>query len=156
MKTVSSTFAPLRRLNFLRTEAVDLFVRQERQVRLASLYEELLSYKKLSEGWDGYDGLPPLEQTIDDAIRLIDHMTVALDHASLPLPKPSLGGDGELVLYWRFEKFYAEVSLLGDGKFFFYAASNRVKVYSSGEQEIPDSTNDEIKKIASVLDGLVD
>ena len=115
------------------------------------LRREILSYKDLSEGWDGDDGRPPLEQTLDDAVRFIDQIPENSDQFRVPLPIPSLGGDGELVLYWRFKRSYAEASFLGDGVFSFYSAINRKKVYCPGDQDIPESVNGEMRKIASVL-----
>ena len=119
------------------------------------LCREVLSYKKFSEGWDGYDGHPPFEQTVDDAVKFIDRIPESYNQSCIPLPKSSLGGDGELVLYWRFKGSYAEASFTGDGRFSFYSAINRKKVYCPGDQRISESLNNEMEKIASVLAHLV-
>ncbi len=90
-----------------------------------------------------------------DAIEFIGQLPISHDRFRVPLPKPSLGGEGELVLYWRFKESYAEASFVGDRKFSFYSAVNREKVHCSGDQEIPESTSGEMRKIASVLAGWV-
>ncbi|OQX23139.1 MAG: hypothetical protein BWK80_27555 [Desulfobacteraceae bacterium IS3] len=80
------------------------------------LISQLNSYLLLPYDWDGYDGVAPNRQTVDDAIRLLHLLP---KHISIP--KPTLGNSGTVGFYWEKENFYAEVCFEGDETFWYYA-----------------------------------
>jgi len=84
--------------------------------RRSVLISQLNSYLLLPDDWDGYDGVAPNRQTVDDAIRLLHLLP---NHISIP--KPMLGNSGTLGFYWEKENFYAEVCFEGDETFWYYA-----------------------------------
>ena len=62
--------------------------------------------------------VPPSEQAIKDLLTFLDHRP-----AEIPLPHPQVGTDGEIGVYWDNRKLrvFAEVSLIGDGTYDYYA-----------------------------------
>ena len=115
------------------------------------LREELLSYKKLADGWDGYSALRPHAQTIDDAIRFVDRLPESVHRTRVPPPKPCKGGDGLVVLCWRLKEAYAEAAFMGDGTFALYSAIHKIPFHCCEDQEISGSPDGEMEKIASLL-----
>ena len=77
---------------------------------------ELLAYRDLPPGWDGYEGVPASIDAISDAFDFLDKMP-----EDIPLPYPQIATDGEVGLYWRTDEVYVEVGFYGDGEFSYYA-----------------------------------
>ncbi len=67
--------------------------------------EELLSYTKLTKGWDGYQGIAPNEDIINSSRNFLK----LVKSQNLPAPKPMLSGEGEVSLYWDIDNTYIEV-----------------------------------------------
>lgn len=85
--------------------------------RLDRLEAELLSYRDLKEGWDGYSGVPASTQAVDDAVAFLKQRP-----ADISLPYPQLGSDGEVGLYWQTGEVFADVGFRGDGEYSVYAS----------------------------------
>ncbi len=84
--------------------------------RLNGLISQLTNYLSLPNDWDGYEGVSPKKQTVDDAIKLLSLLP---EHISVP--KPTLGNSGTLGFYWERENLYAEICFEGDETFWYYA-----------------------------------
>ena len=87
---------------------------------------ELLSYRELPQGWDGYDGVPASDRAVDDALRALTARP-----SDIPLPFPQLAPDAEVGLYWRDDSVYVELGFYGGGEFSYYARYT----LESGERE---------------------
>lgn len=88
------------------------------EMNRARLEGKLGEYAALSEGWDGYEGVPARPQSVIDARRFLDSL-----YARAPIPKPMLAGNGEISLFWESEGDYAEASFPGDGTFHYFIDS---------------------------------
>lgn len=97
------------------------------------LISQLNSYLSLPDDWDGYEGVAPKRQTVDDAIRLLHLLP---NHISIP--KPMLGNSGTIGLYWEKESAYAEICFEGDETFWYYAKDG---VKEIGEDIVLLNTN---------------
>ena len=81
---------------------------------------KLLSYKKLSHGWDGEEGVSPSPNAVSDAINFL-----AKKPEDISLPYPQIAADGEVGLYWHTDEVFAEVGFYGDGTYSYYASYSR-------------------------------
>lgn len=73
------------------------------------LIGRLRGYKLLSPNWNGYGGQRPSSNAVEDCINFLR----SLD-SSCVLPKPMVGGDGEVGIFWETDAFYIEVSFRGN------------------------------------------
>ncbi len=71
--------------------------------RVEWLRSELMNYQHLPAGWDGEGSLPADPLHIAAASALLEVLP-----AGLPLPKPMLSPDGELGLYWKDDRLFAD------------------------------------------------
>jgi len=76
---------------------------------------EVRAYSFLPEGWAGQDTKAPILGTVLEATLLLSR----LESYAVPVPKSSVSGDGEILLYWHFEGFRLELSLFGDSNIYF-------------------------------------
>lgn len=80
------------------------FASKDRAIsRLEWLRAELLSYQDLPVGWDGEGSIPAKPEHIAAASSLLEAIP-----AGIPLPKPMLSPDGELGLYWKSDRWFAD------------------------------------------------
>ncbi|WP_207678755.1 hypothetical protein [Desulfonema magnum] len=98
---------------------------------------QLNSYFSLPDDWDGYEGVAPNRQTIDDAIHLL-----RLLPKHISVPKPTLGNSGTVGFYWEKGNSYAEICFEGDETFWYYAkdSSNEIgeDIVSLNTETLPD------------------
>ncbi|WP_204103249.1 MULTISPECIES: hypothetical protein [Spirulina sp. CCY15215] len=111
-------------LNFIENSLKNiLFFNSEKvttwQIQFNNLIKTISSYLDLPNDWDGYDGVVPTSQTIQDCIFLIKRLPKSID-----IPKPMLGGSGTVGLYWEKDGLYAEICFEGDGTFWYYGTDN--------------------------------
>lgn len=76
------------------------------QARLA-----VKSYSDLTADWDGANGIPPSQRAVDDSIDFLSQ----LERLSVIEPKTMLSNDGEIGLYWRTDRCYLEIGMVGNG-----------------------------------------
>lgn len=91
--------------------------------RFGDLIGQLISYLSLPDDWDGYEGVAPNKQTVDDAMSLL-----RLLPKHISVPKPTLGNSGTVGFYWEKENFYAEICFEGDKTFWYYAEDGRNEI----------------------------
>ena len=97
------------------------------------LIRQLNSYLSLPDDWDGYDGVAPKKQTINDATRLL-----GLLPKHISIPKPTLGNSGIVGIYWEKDNLYAEICFEGDETFWYYAEDGSKEI---GEDEVSLDTD---------------
>lgn len=83
---------------------------------LNKLSGTLNGYENLPVDWDGYGGLPPKGETVNDASEFL-----SLLPKETPLPKPMLSGNGNIGLYWKADDLYLDIEFEGNGTFSYYA-----------------------------------
>lgn len=99
---------------------------------LARAIERLESFRKLGPNWNGYDGVPPTEQAIDECM--------AFARSLRPLaqgPVAMVSGQGEVGLFWERDSDDAsvEIGFRGDGSYGFLAI-------------MPDGTSTELEGVS--------
>jgi hypothetical protein len=77
---------------------------------------KLLKYSALQPNWDGYNGRPPKEGAIFDAVTFLRRLP-----SNIKLPKEMVAGDGDVGLYWNEGSTFVELGFNGSGKYYFYA-----------------------------------
>jgi len=84
----------------------------------SKLREELRSYTRLGDNWDGEGAKAPSQKAVNDALTFLDGRP-----DDIPLPHPEEGADGEVGVYWDNEhtQVFAEVSFEGDGTCAYFA-----------------------------------
>jgi hypothetical protein len=86
--------------------------------RIEWLRSELASYQNLPAGWDGEGSLPADPMHISAASTLLE-----LIPAGIPLPKPMLSPDGELGLYWKGDRWFADAVIEDETHFSLFIRS---------------------------------
>lgn len=111
-----SSLTALRALNGRdsgRWAALTSKVRSESELR-----EELLSYARLDENWDGNGAKAPSQEAVKDALAFLDGRP-----GNIPPPYPEEGTEGDVGIYWDFRdaQVFAEVTFEGDGTCEYFA-----------------------------------
>jgi len=78
------------------------------------------SYKTYPLNWDGYDGIAPSTETINDALSFIEKLPYGVIE-----PRPGVSGDGEISLFWENDDIYIDIGFLGDGTYVLYARDSQ-------------------------------
>lgn len=86
--------------------------------RLEWLRSELLNYQYLPVGWDGEGSTPGDPAHIAAASALL-----ALIPAGIPLPKPMLSANGEIGLYWKERRYFADAVIENENHFSLFIRS---------------------------------
>ena len=84
----------------------------------SELREELLSYARLDENWDGNGAKGPSQEAVNDALTFLDGRP-----GDIPPPYPEEGTEGDVGIYWDFRdaQVFAEVTFEGDGTYAYFA-----------------------------------
>ena len=84
----------------------------------AELRQELLSYARLEDNWDGDGAKAPSREAVNDALTFLEGRP-----DDIPPPYPEEGTDGDVGVYWDYlqTKVFAEVIFEGDGTFAYFA-----------------------------------
>lgn len=77
------------------------------------------SYKSYPLNWDGYDGIAPSTETINDTLSFIEKLPYGVIE-----PRPGVSGDGEISLFWEGDDIYIDIGFTGDGTYILYARDN--------------------------------
>lgn len=75
----------------------------------AKAIEDINSYSKLDQGWDGADGIPPSQKNIE----LSTSFLAKLPSKVMP-PKTMLSSNGEIGFYWSNSEAYADIAISDD------------------------------------------
>lgn len=86
--------------------------------RLDWLRSELFSYQDLAAGWDGEGSVPVNPAHVAAASSLLEIIP-----AGIPLPKPMLSPDGELGLYWKDDRWFADAVIEDSAHFSLFVRS---------------------------------
>ncbi len=78
------------------------------------------SYKNYPLNWDGYDGIAPSTETINDTLSFIEKLPYGIIE-----PRPGVSGDGEVSLFWENDDIYIDIGFLGDGTYVLYARDSQ-------------------------------
>ena len=84
----------------------------------SELREELLSYARLDENWDGNGAKAPSQEAVNDALTFLDGRP-----GDIPPPYPEECTEGDVGIYWDFRdaQVFAEVTFEGDGTYAYFA-----------------------------------
>ena len=84
----------------------------------SELREELRSYARLDENWDGNGAKAPSQEAVNDALTFLNGRP-----GDIPLPYPEEGTEGDVGIYWdlRDAQVFAEVIFEGDGTCAYFA-----------------------------------
>ena len=84
----------------------------------SELRQELLSYARLDENWDGNGAKAPAQEAVNDALTFLDGRP-----GDIPPPYPEEGTEGDVGIYWDFRdaQVFAEVTFEGDGTYAYFA-----------------------------------
>ena len=84
----------------------------------SKLRQELCSYARLGDNWDGDGAKAPSQEAVNDALTFLDGRP-----CDIPLPYPEEGADGDIGVYWDkgHAQMFAEVSFEGDGTCAYFA-----------------------------------
>lgn len=84
----------------------------------SKLRQELVSYARLDENWDGDGAKAPSQEAVDDALTFLDSRP-----ADISLPYPEEGTEGDVGVYWDNSRahVFAEVTFEGDGTCAYFA-----------------------------------
>ena len=100
---------------------------------LDRLLGRLRGYKLLDQNWNGYGGQRPSSVAVEDCIDFLRGL-----ESSYILPKPMVGGDGEVGVFWEMENAYIEVGFRGKGFFEYLVSINGKDVEGVGlSNQIP-------------------
>ena len=84
----------------------------------SKLRQELDSYVRLGDNWDGDGAKAPSQEAVKDALAFLDCRP-----GDIPLPFPEEGTEGNVGVYWddRHAQMFAEVIFEGDGTYAYFA-----------------------------------
>lgn len=85
-----------------------------------AVYDEILSYRSLTDGWDGSSSVAPTPAAINDALSFFKHLLPP----NAPLPEPTVAADGEVGLFWSGPGIYVDIGFRGNGEISYYARVN--------------------------------
>lgn len=108
----------------------------------AELNADLTRWAALPHDWDGMEGTPPAQGSIDAAGALL----AKLQAAHVPHPEATVAGDGEISYTWSYGSSFASVSFLSDGHIVAYS-----RVPGHETVEIDEIASDEVD-----LSGLIE
>jgi len=87
----------------------------------AELETRIRDFLKLENDWDGFGGVSPSQQTVNDVIVFIDKLPTN----GIPPAKLMLASDGIIGLYWDNKNNYIDICFFGDGTFWYYARDDK-------------------------------
>ncbi len=91
------------------------------------------SYKNYPANWDGYDGIPPLSETVNNTLEFIEKLPFNAKE-----PRPGVSGDGEISLFWESDDIFVDIGFLGDEKYTFYARDDQAIEYFKDDLDLKD------------------
>jgi len=106
--------------------------------------DQLKGYLFLEPGWDGYEGITPLKEAINDAITMVKALP-----EGFPLPNPMVAGDGEVGLYWKRGNVFIDIEFSGNGLATYYARAADGKEFYG--EDIEFSINEVPTGIVKIL-----
>jgi hypothetical protein len=80
--------------------------------RLELLQAEIASYGLLDDDWDGAGAKAPERAVLEHA----EHM-IAILPSGIPAPRPMIGADGRVGLYWDRDTSFADIEIEPNGSF---------------------------------------
>ena len=91
---------------------------------VSKFIQTLAGYQSLKDDWDGYGGVTPTPQTIQDAIKLVKKLP--LD--ALPT-RVGVSNDGEISIIWDKGELFADFGVIGDSEYCYFIKSGKQKLY---------------------------
>ena len=78
--------------------------------------DRLRGFLTLPSNWNGYEGVPPTLRAVEDCIIALRVLEQAVGGFVLQ-PTPTVGGDGEVGLFWEALGITIELGCRGDGRY---------------------------------------
>ena len=84
----------------------------------SKLRQELISYTRLEDNWDGDGAKAPSQEAVNDSLTFLDGRPT-----DIPLPSPEEGTEGDVGVYWdnSHAHVFAEVTFEGNGTCAYFA-----------------------------------
>ncbi len=117
----------------------------------SKLRQELLSYTRLEDNWDGDNAKAPSQEAVSDALTFLDGKPGDI----LP-PYPEEGTEGDVGVYWDFRQVqvFAEVTFEGDGTCAYFAVRGVpeavVEKYSNEGVDVAGPWPDDLLRILRI------
>jgi hypothetical protein len=92
------------------------------------LIANLNSYHFYNENWDGYGGIPALNQTVIDVTKFIENLS-----NNIIIPYSGLSGDGEISLFWKKANIFIDIGFIGDQTYSYFARDSMGNKYYGDE-----------------------
>lgn len=106
----------------------------------------ILSFKNLNEDWDGYGGVVPSDDIIQNSLVLLE----LFEDLSVNNARVMLSGDGEISFFWKKNGYYSELTI-EDANVFSYFVKNETEMFDFEDQPIPNNFEDLQDKIQEQL-----
>jgi hypothetical protein len=110
-----------------------------------SIPDKIYSFLEYEKNWDGYDGVVPSVKTVNEAVFFFNRLPLGVLE-----PRPGFSGDGEISLFWEFDRVFVDIGFLGDGVYTIYAKDQEGIEYFKDEMGINESLPVAIKNLISV------
>ena len=106
-------------------------------IRTHSLIRNIRKFLEFNDNWDGYNGIKPSLNCIEEAIQLLK----MLPTDRLP-QRAGLSNDGEISLIWESESLFADFGTEGDNTYSFFIKKDGEKLYGDDiplSESIPEA-----------------
>ena len=102
--------------------------------------DEIMKFLDLPHDWDGYGGIPPKKQTVDDAWSIFDKLCYFM-----PV-EIGVAGDGEIGLFYRQDEAYFNIACYGEGFYSYYGKFNDIEFFGDDllVEKFPDDSFNEL------------
>jgi hypothetical protein len=98
----------------------------------SKIISRIKKLQKYQQGWyDGIEGIPASEQTIQDALIFANN----LDFNKIHIPYISLARDGEISFWWDLKTIKLGLSFYGDGTYSYYAKLENGKEFFGDDED---------------------
>lgn len=124
----------------------EFFATKHQNVDQQKLIYSIRTYSTYEKNWDGYEGVPPKNETINDTINFLKHLP-----GNTKLPYAGLSGDGEINLFWDEDNIYIDIGFIGDNKFSYYARNKSGKEISGDDISISGTLPDELIRLIKTI-----
>ena len=116
--------------------------------KFQQLIERIDQISKLKDGWNGPNSIQAKRNTILTSKHLLKKL---FDYSIIIYPFISMSGDGQINFIWTQQQFKICIGIYEDGKYSYYARSNRGRVNKTQDDlTLEDNIPEEIINLIKV------